>query len=113
MYPGRRPRFGKSGSSAHRLKVGENIFPVGLGLHLGVDFFNHTVLIDEEGTAQDAVKYTTHELLFAPCAKGFDGATALVGEKWVWEFVLRGEVLLSLHRIFADANNLDTLLVEL
>ena len=77
------------------------------------DFLDFAVGADQKTAADNALEQAAHELLPAPRAGGLDHFVRRIAEQRKIEFVFIAEVLQSLHRVGAGAENGDTELIEL
>jgi len=75
--------------------------------HLGVDFGDPALLIDEVGDAVDALELAAHEFLGSPNAVSLEHIPALVAQQGVGESVFLGEFALFGRRVRADAHDAD------
>ncbi len=83
-----------------------------LGFDKGPDFFDFAGLADEEGAADDAHEGAAHELFFLPGAEFRDGLVSGIGEQGKIDLVLGLESGLGFDGIGAQAEDSNTVLVE-
>ena len=85
---------------------------VALGLHLGKDFINDAVPVNDKSSAIDAVIVLAEHFLGAPAAVGFDDGQIFVHQQGKGQVVFLDKILVALAAVGADAEYFVALFFE-